>query len=126
MQLQPIFAEDFGGLYVFFGSLWLILSVLCIIGLFAAHRGHWSVLLLSGPAILASGLETLSLLQHPRGVLPIFAITVPIPLLLGLAGVVLWFIRNRSRFNPISLRIIFYLGLACVFILILTIVLVTK
>jgi hypothetical protein len=97
MQFHPMLAEDFGSMYALFGVVWLDLSLLCAVGLFAAYRGHCLALLLCGPAILFSGLTTLSLLQHSRGVLPIFWVAVPAPLLLGLPSVVLWFFRRRSR-----------------------------
>ncbi len=122
MQSHPILAEDFGPLYSCYAVLWLALSVLSVIGLVLGYRGHWAALILSGPPVLISGLMTLSLLQHPSGVLPFFMLTGPVPLLLGLPGLILWFIRRRAMFNPLSLRILLYVCLACASLVIFIIV----
>ena len=76
------------------GVLWLGLCVLCVIGVIAGRRRHWLVILLSAPAILISGLTTLSLLQHPRGVVPAFWVLAPIPLIVGLLAVMRWVSRG--------------------------------
>jgi len=51
----------------------------------------------------------------------IFKVTGPVPVILGLPGPVLWFLRSRDRFNPTSVRVIFYVCLACALVLALTI-----
>ena len=94
MQIQPMLAENFGGLFLFFGGVWLFLCVLCLVGLYAGSRGHWSAILLSAPGILFSGLVTVSLMRGPPGVMPVFWVVAPIPLILGLFAVVVWSARR--------------------------------
>jgi hypothetical protein len=119
--VNPILAEEFAFYTAF---LWIGAMVAAVVGLRVAQDWRQSAFLL-GVATLVGAVLVLSMFPV-RGVHPLLLVTTPIPALLGLSGLVVWFRRNRSRFNPGSVRAIFYVGLVCLFVLVLTIVLVSK
>jgi hypothetical protein len=119
-------AEALAGFFAIYAIVWVTALVLSMVGLFAGSRGHWSALLLSGASVLIGGMFILSALPRYSDVLPLFKLTDPVPALLGLPGLILWFLRSRKRWDPVNARAIFYVCLACAFVLILTIVLVSN
>jgi hypothetical protein len=81
---------------------------------------------LSGTTALIGLMFVMVTFQRFEGVLFLFKVTGLIPLPLGVAGLVLWFVRSRSRFDPVHLRVLFYVCLGCAFVVLLTILLVAR
>ena len=104
-----------------YALLWCTALVLAIAGMVAGYLRHWSALLLSGSSLLIGSYFVGCMFQGSGEVLLIFKVTGPVPVILGLPGPVLWFLRSRDRFNPTSVRVIFYVCLACALVLALTI-----
>ena len=109
-----------------YALLWLTALSLAIAGMVAGYLKHWSALLLSGASLLIGSYLVQCMFQGSGEVLLIFKLTEPVPVILGLPGPVLWFIRSRDRFNPSSVRVIFYVCLVCALVVALTIAFRTR
>ncbi len=104
-----------------YALLWLTAVSLATAGMVAGYLKHWSALLLSGTSLLIGIYFVQSMFQGSGEVLLIFRLTGPVPVILGLPGPVLWFVRSRDRFNPSNVQVIFYVCLVCAVVLALTI-----
>jgi len=126
MRASVILAEALGGFFAMYALLWFTALILSIAGMVAGYRRHWSALLFSGTSLLIGSYFVECMFQGSGEALWVFKVTGPVPVILGLPGPVLWFIRSRDRFNPTSVRVIFYVCLACALVLVLTIALTAR
>jgi hypothetical protein len=96
MKFTPIFASDFGGLMEFLVLGPAVLLLLAVVGLvFAKDGNRWALAFAASP-IVGGCLFASQVLFYPDQLGAFLCFWLPLPLIVAILSVVLFFVRRRA------------------------------